>query len=336
MFAERMGGNSSMMQRRDIISLLGGAAVAWPFALRAQSKAMPVIGLLSTNTSAELAPYLPQYREGLNETGYVEGQNLAIEYRLAEGHYDRLPALAADLVDRKVDVIIAQAPPAARAAKNATSTIPIVFSVGSDPVAEGLIASLARPGGNLTGVSFLASDLTAKRLELLSELVPQARLIALLVNPNNPNPWIGEVQEAARAKGVRLQTLKAATESEIDAAFATIVELHADALVIGDDAFFTLRREQIGALASRHLVPAIAQFRDFAEAGLLISYGSSRAAVYRQVGVYAGKILKGAKPADLPVQQSTIFELVINLKTAKALGLAVPQSLQVQADEVIE
>jgi putative ABC transport system substrate-binding protein len=336
MFAERMGGNSSMMQRRDIISLLGGAAVAWPFALRAQQKAMPVIGFLIINSPDYMAPSLPAYREGLNETGYVEGQNLAIEYRYAEGSYDRLPGLAADLVSRKVDLIIAQAPPSARAAKNATSTIPIVFSVGSDPVAEGLVASLARPGGNPTGVSFLASDLTAKGLELLSELIPQARLIALLVNPNNPNPWIGEVQETARAKGVRLQILKAATESEIDAAFATIVQLHADALIVGDDSFLGARREQIAALALRHRVPAIAQIREFAEAGLLISYGSSRAAVYRQVGVYAGKILKGAKPADLPIQQPTIFELVINLKTAKALSLTVPQSVLVQADEVIE
>jgi putative tryptophan/tyrosine transport system substrate-binding protein len=280
------------------------------------------------------------FRQGLSEAGYVGGQNLAIEYRAAaEGHYDRLPALAAELVSRKVDLIVASgAIPAAHAAKNATSTIPIVFRVGSDPVAAGLVASLARPDGNLTGVSILAGELTPKRLELLSELVPQAKVIALLGNPNNPGnePMIRNMQEAARSKGVQLPILKADTESEIDAAFASLVQLHAGALVVGADPFLSSRREQLVALASRHAVPAIYAWREFVAAGGLISYGASLTAAYRQVGIYAGKILKGAKPADLPVEQPTKFELVINLKTAQALGLTVPPSLIAIADEVIE
>ena len=279
------------------------------------------------------------FRQGLGETGYVEGQNVAIEYRWAEDHYDRLPGLAADLVGRKVDLIATSGGNvSALAAKNATSTIPIVFASGGDPVATGLVASLARPGGNLTGFSFLVGELNPKRLELLSELVPQARVIALLVNPNNPNAegTIQDMQEAARAKGVQLPILKAGTESEIDAAFASLVQLQAGALVVGGDPFFNSRREQLVALASRHAVPAIYEGREFAVAGGLISYGASLTAAYRQLGTYAGKILKGAKPADLPVQQPTKFELVINLKTAKALGLTVPQSILARADEVIE
>jgi putative ABC transport system substrate-binding protein len=249
---------------------------------------------------------------------------------------DRLPALAVGLVGRRVDVIAALGPPAARAAKNATSTIPIVFAVGTDPVADGLVGNLARPGGNLTGISILSNDLTPKRLQLLSELVPKARVIALLVNPKEANPWIGAVQEAARVKGVQLQILKASTEREIDAAFATLVPLHADALVIGDGVFFTSRREQLVALASRYAVPAIERWREFAASGGLISYGPSLTAANRQVGIYAGKILKGAKAADLPVVQPTTYELVINLKTAKALGLTIPQSLLVRANEIIQ
>jgi putative ABC transport system substrate-binding protein len=325
------------MRRRQFITLLGGTAAAWPLATRAQQKAMPVIGYLHFG-SPNLAPTPAVFLQGLSQTGYVEGQNVAIEYRWAEGHYDRLPGLAVNLVSRKVDLIAAIGPPPARAAKSATSTIPIVFAVGTDPVADGLVASLARPGGNLTGVTNLAVELVPKRLDLLCELVPQARVIALLVNPNNPytEPMIRGVQEAVRAKGVQLQIVTASTESEIDSAFATLDNLHVDALLVGDDVFFTSRRDQITALAASHAVPAIYQFREFAAAGGLMSYGSSLTALIRQLGIYAGRILKGAKPADLPVQQPTTFELAINLKTANALGLTVPQSILARADEVIE
>jgi putative tryptophan/tyrosine transport system substrate-binding protein len=325
------------MRRRELITVLGGAAVTWPFALRAQQKAMPVIGFLHFASLGPFALYAVAFRQGLSETGYVEGQNLAIEFRWAEGSYDRLPAMAADLVDCKVDVIVAAGPPSARAAKSATSTIPIVFS-SADPIGEGLVASLARPGGNLTGVSVLTVELMAKRLELLSELVPQAKVIVLLVNPNNPNtePMIRDVQEAARTKGVELPILKAGSEIEIDAAFASLVQLQAGGLVVGADPFFNSRREQLVALAARHVVPAIYEWREFAKAGGLISYGTSLAGIYRQDGIYAGRILNGAKPADLPVEQPTRFELVVNLKTAKALGLTVPPSILARADEVIE
>ncbi len=316
------------MDRRDFMLVLGGAAIA-PRALRAQQKAMPVIGVLNTGSPgpSSAAPLMAAFRQGLSETGYVEGQNLAIEYRWAEGHYDRLPALAAELVGRKVDVIVSTGgAPTALAAKSATSTIPIVFRIGADAVELGLVASLARPGGNLTGVSMLIDELTPKRLELLSELVPQARVIALLVNPNNATAEriIRDVQEAARTKGLQLHVLKASSESEIDTAFASLVQLHAGALVVSADPFLSSRRERLVALASRHAVPAIYAWREFADAGGLISYGSSLTAAFRLVGTYAGKILKGAKPADLPVQQPTTFELVVNLKTAKALGLTVP------------
>jgi putative ABC transport system substrate-binding protein len=326
------------MDRRHLLALFGGAALGWPLAARAQHKAMPVIGYLSSGSPAPFAPPVAAFRQGLGETGYVEGQNVAIEYRWAEGNYDRLPALAADLVGHQVDVIATSAIPAARATKNATSTIPIVFTAVNDPVADGLVASLARPGGNLTGFSFLTAELTPKRLELLSELVPQTRMIALLVNRNNPNaePMISNVQEAARAKGVQLPILKAATESEIDAAFTTLVELHAGALVVGGDPFLDSRVDQLVALTSHHAVPAIYARRELAVAGGLIGYGPSLTAAFRQAGIYAGKILKGAKPADLPVQQPTTFELVLNLKTANTLGLTVPQSLLMRADEVIE
>ena len=330
------------VRRRELMLLLGGAAVAWPLAVRAQQKAMPVVGVLNTGSpgpSSTSAPLMAAFRQGLSEAGYVEGQNVAIEYRWAEGHYERLPALAADLVARKVDLIVTPGgTPTALAAKSATSTIPIVFRGGADPVAEGLVASLARPGGNLTGVSMLVDELTAKRLELLSELVPQARVIALLVNPTNAasERVIQDVQEAARAKGVQLPILKAGTESEIDAAFASLVQLQAGALLVAADPFLSGRRDQLVALASRHAVPAIYAWREFAASGGLISYGPSLTAAVRLVGTYAGKILKGDKPADLPVQQPTKFELVINLKTAQALGLAVPQALLARADEVME
>jgi putative ABC transport system substrate-binding protein len=327
------------MRRRKFVALLGGAMAAWPFAARAQQKAMPVIGVLHTGPpSASSGPFMGAFRQGLSEAGYVEGQNLAIEYRWAEGNYDRLPALAADLVGRKVDLIMASSPPSALAAKSATSTIPIVFRGGADPVGDGLVASLARPGGNLTGVSFVADELTAKRLQILSELVPQAGVIALLVNPKNASAEriIRDVQEAARTKGLQLHVLKASSESEIDTAFASLVQLHAGALVVGADPFLSNQREQLVALASRHAVPAIYAWREFAASGGLMSYGSILTVAYRLVGIYAGKILKGAKPSDLPVEQPTKFEFVINLKTAKALGLTVPGTMLARADEVIE
>jgi len=316
--------------------LLGGAMTA-SGAVRAQKQAIPVIGFLHFASPGPFALYVVEFRQGLSETGHVEGENLGIEFRWAEGRYDRLPALVADLVDRKVDVIVAAGPPAARAAKSATSTIPIVFGSG-DPVREGLVESLARPGGNLTGVSVLTVELMAKRLELLSELVPQAKVIALLVNPNNPDtePMIRDVQEAARTKGVQLPILNAGSESEIDAAFASLVQLQAGGLVVGTDPFFASQHEQLLALAARHAIPATYDFRDFAAAGGLISYGTSLTGTYRQLGIYAGRILSGAKPTELPVQQPTTFELVVNLKTAKALGLTVPPSILARADEVIE
>jgi putative tryptophan/tyrosine transport system substrate-binding protein len=328
------------MRRRDCITLLAGAMTALPVVARSQQKAMPVIGFLSGASPGPYAPFVAAFREGLGETGYIEGQNVAIEYRWAEGHYDRLSAFAADLVDRKVDVIAAAVPglPAAHAAKNATTTIPIVFTSGFDPVEFGLVASFARPGGNLTGVSFLNVELMAKRLELLTELVPQAKVIVLLVNPTNENAErvVRDGQDAARAKGVQLTTLKAATESEIDTAFATLAQLRAGALLVGPDPFFVNRREQLVVLASRHAVPAMYYWREAVAAGGLISYGPSLTSVFRLLGVYAGNILKGAKPADLPVQQPTTLELVVNLKTAKALGLTVPPSILARVDEVIE
>jgi len=324
------------MHRRCFIALLGAAITAAP-ALRAQQKDMPLIGYLALG--AWSTALTAAFRQGLSETGYVEGRNVAIEYRGAEGDYDRLPGMAAELVGRKVDLIVASGGlPSVLAAKNATSTIPIVFTSGDDPVAAGLVASLARPGGNLTGFSFLLGEMEPKRFELLSELVPQVGVFALLVNPNSPRTEgiIRDVQEAAHAKRVQLQILKAGTETEIDSAFASPVELHAGAFVVSIDPFFYGRREQLVTLAARHAIPAIYGFREFAAAGGLISYGANLAAIYRQEGIYAGKILKGAKPADLPVQQPTIFELVVNLKTANALGLTVPPSILARADEVIE
>jgi putative ABC transport system substrate-binding protein len=325
------------MIRRDLMTVLVGAMVGWPLAARAQQKAMPVIGYLNFASPGPRAAVTAAFLQGLSETGYVEGQNVAIEYRWAEGRYDRLPALAADLVSRKVDVIVAAGPFPAIAAKSVTSTIPIVFGAG-DPVGLGLVASLARPGGNLTGVSMMGGELQPKRLELLTELVPDAKVIALLVNPNNPSAerLIGDMQEAARAKGVHLRILKAGIESEIDAAFISVAQLHAGGLVVSGDPFYSSRRDQLVALASRHTVPASYESREYTASGGLISYGPSLTAAYRLVGTYTGKILKGAKPADLPVEQPTRFELVINLNTAKALGLTVPHSMLMLADEVIE
>ena len=323
------------MRRRELLFLLAGATTT-PRALCAQQQAMPVIGYLHFGSPGPFAYQLVAFRQGLAQNGYVEGQNVAIETRWAEGHNDRLPTLAADLVARKVDVIYAAGPPAAVAAKNATATIPIVFSVGIDPVATGLVASLARPGGNLTGFSIIAGGLTPKRLELLSELVPKAKLFGLLVNPDEANPGTRELEEAARAKGLQLAIVKASSEGEIDAAFATLADLRADALVIGDDVFFTFRREQLVALAARYQLPTIERWHEFAAAGGLISYGPSLVDVSRQASTYVGRILKGEKPANLPVQQPTTFELVVNLRTAKALGLTVPLSILARADEVIE
>ena len=326
------------MRRRALLLLLGGAMTAVR-ALRAQQKAMPVIGFLNGTSPDAAAPFVAAFRQGLNESGYVDGQNAAIEYRFGEGRDDRLPALVADLVGRNVDVIVAAGgAPLALAAKSATSTLPIVFTGVGDPVALGLVASLARPGGNVTGFSLLSVELTPKRLELVSELVPWAGVIGLLVNPNNPQTEgvVRDVQEAARAKRVELPVLKAGVDSEIDAAFASLVQQQVGALVVQADAFFTSRREKLVALAARDGVPAIYALREFTAAGGLISYGSSLTATYRQAGIYAGRILEGAKPADLPVQQPTTFELVVNLKTANALGLAVPPSILARADEVIE
>jgi ABC-type uncharacterized transport system substrate-binding protein len=326
------------VKRRELLMALGGG-MTYPLATYAQQKAMPVIGYLSLAAPDPSAPLLAAFRQGLAEAGYLERQNVVIEYRYAEDHYDRLPALAADLVGRKVDLIAtAGGIPAARAAKEATSTIPIVFEIGTDPVAEGLVASLARPGGNLTGVSFIAIELTSKRLELLAELVPQPSAIGLLVNPNNSNAerTVRDGQEAARTKDVRLHILKASTEAEIDAAFASLPALKISGLVIGADPFFNNRRERLVALAAHHHVPAIYFWREFTAHGGLLSYGPSLTGIYRQSGIYVGKILEGAKPADLPVQQPTKFELAINLNTAKTLGLIVPQSLLARADEVIE
>ena len=324
------------MRRRELLLFLSAALVA-PRAPHAQQKAMPVIGFLGG--TSPLASALAALHQGLSEHGYIEGQNLAIEYRWAEGRYDRLPALAADLIGRKVDVIVTSGgSPPALVAKRATTTTPIVFVVADDPVETGLVASFSRPGGNLTGTSIMGAELMPKRFELVCELIPEAKVIALLLNPNNPaaQPKLQDVQEAARAKGVQLELLKAATESEIDAAFAALVQRQAEAVLVGADPFFNTRREQIVGLAASHAVPAIYQVREFVAAGGLISYGASISGVYHQAGIYAGKILNGAKPADLPIQQPTTFELVINQKTATALGLTVPPSILARADEVIE
>jgi len=323
------------MTRRGLLLLLGGAATA-ARALRAQQKAMPVIGYLHFASPGSQSSFLAAFWQGLRETGYVEGENVAVEYRWAEGNYDRLPALATDLVGRNVDVIVAVSGPSALAAKNASSRIPIVFMTGGDPVSDGLVASFAHPGDNLTGVSFLFIELHPKRLELLSDLLPHARAMALLVNPNLSftESVIRGVQEAARAKGMKLPILKAGTEGEIDAAVATLA--NTDALLVGSDPFFDSRHEQLVGLAARYAIPTIYPWRIFADAGGLISYGPNLTAVERQLGIYAGRILKGERPADLPVQQPTKIELVINGKTANALGLTVPQSLLARADEVIE
>jgi putative ABC transport system substrate-binding protein len=322
------------MRRRDLLALLGSAAASW-LPARAQQP-MPVIGYLGSG-SAE-SDRVTAFGHGLDETGYVEGQNVAIEYVWAQGQYDRLPVLAADLVRRQVTVIVADGVPTALAAKAATATIPIVFILGVDPVKSGLVASLNRPGGNITGVVQLA-ELAAKRLDLLHELVPTAAVVALLVNPTNTantEAQTRSLRDAARSLGLQLHVLPASSASEIDAAFGTFIELRAGALVVAGDPFFTNRRAQILALAARHAVPAIYAWREFATTGGLMSYGTDYADGARLAGVYTGKIVKGAKPADLPVEQAVKVELVINLKTAKALGLTIPQTILGRADEVIE
>jgi putative tryptophan/tyrosine transport system substrate-binding protein len=325
------------MFRRDFITLLG-AATAWPFAAHAQQPAMPVIGFLHSGSLKPNVNLVTAFRNGLNEAGYVDDKNAAIEFLWAEGRYDRLPELAADLVRRQAKVIVGGGPPAAVAAKAATTTIPIVFVSGDDPVKSGLVASLSRPGGNVTGVTIFTGQLAAKQLGLLRELVPKAAVVVMLVNPSNPLTVtvIKDVQAAATLTGHQIQIVKASNEDEIDKAFVTLTELHADALIVGSDPYFFTRNDQIVALAARHAVPAIYEFREFAMKGGFMSYGASLTDGYRQAGVYAGQILKGAKPADLPVLQPTKFELVINLKTAKTLGFAIPPSLLATADEVIE
>jgi putative tryptophan/tyrosine transport system substrate-binding protein len=328
----------SDMRRREFITLLGGAA-AWPLAAGAQQSAMPVIGFLDSKSPDDSAHMVAAFRRGLNGSTFIEGQNVAIEFRWAQGQYDQLPALAADLVRRRVDVIAATGGPAALAAKAASATIPIVFRIAADPIAAGLVASLSRPGGNVTGVTSLNLEVGPKRLEFLHELVPSATIMAALVNPTNPsNAEIlsRDLQATARLLGLQLHLLHASSDADIDAVFATLTELRAGGLVIGTDALFTSRDEKLAALALRYRIPTIYQWREFVAAGGLMSYGGSFADSYRLAGVYTGRILKGEKPADLPVQQATKLELFINLKTAKALGITVPPTLLARADEVIE
>ena len=325
------------MRRRNFIALVGGATIGWPLAAHAQRSSIPVIGFLSGQSPGPWAPYVAAFRNGLKETGYVEGRNVAIEFRWAEGQYSRLPALVADLVHRDVAVLVA-AGGGSQEAKAATTTIPIVFTTGNDPVESGLVTSLAHPGGNLTGVSFVPAELAAKRLEMLRQLVPKATEIVMILNPvqTNAESRARTVQEAARSFGLKVHVLSARTEQELNAAFATLAKLRAGALIVDSDPFFNARRDQFVALTAHYAVPAIYDTRETVVAGGLMSYAGSIPEVYRQAGIYTGKILDGAKPADLPILQPTKVELVINLKTAKALRLTIPQSLLLRADEVIQ
>jgi putative ABC transport system substrate-binding protein len=326
------------MKRRAFITLLGGAAAAWPLAARAQQPALPVIGFLSTGSPQSFAPLFAAFHRGLNDSGYVDGQNVKIEYRWAEGRYDQLPALAAELVHRQVSLIAAITPPAAQAAKAATATIPVIFLSGVDPVKLGLVTSLNRPGGNVTGATLFAAGLEPKCMELLRELVPNAAAVAVLVNPNFPEAesQMKDSSSAAHAIGLQSVILRASSESDIDAAFAGLVEQRIGVLLVAPDPFFYSQGNRLIALAARHAVPTAYPFRDFAVIGGLMSYGNSVADGWRQTGVYVGRVLKGDKPGDLPVIQPTKFEFVINLRTAKALGLDVPDKLLALADEVIE
>jgi putative tryptophan/tyrosine transport system substrate-binding protein len=327
------------MRRREFITLIGGAAVAWPLAARAQQGKMPVIGILASVSPAPYAPFIAAIKEGLRQTGYVEGRNVAIEYRWAEGQYDRLPQLASELVESGVAVMILVGGGATTtAAKAATATIPIVVVMGDDPVKTGAVVALNRPGGNVTGVSLLSVAMEAKRLQLLRELAPNVSVIAIVLNPNNPqaDEQLQELQDAGHALGVQVEPFKAGSPSEIDTAFLNLVERRAGALLMAADAFFNTRREQFIVLSARHALPAIFPYREFPAAGGLMSYGTSLADAYRQEGIYAGRILKGEKPAEMPVQQAVKIELVINLQTAKSLGLTIPLALLGRADEVIE
>jgi putative ABC transport system substrate-binding protein len=324
------------MKRREVITLLGAAA--WPFAARAQQPAMPVVAILSALPQEFSANLLNAWRKGLAETGLVEGRNVAVEFRFAGGQYERLPGFAADLVQRRVALIVAMGPPAALAAKIATTSIPIVFIVGLDPVGAGLVASFNRPGGNATGMSLITGPLGQKRLEILRDLVPKAKLVPIILNPVSPDaiPELRDVQGAAQALGIELRVFQASTASEIDAAFATLPGQRPDALLVGSDPFFTSQAEHFAALAARIGVPAIYPFREFTAAGGLVSYGTNLANAYRQAGIYTGRILKGDKPSDLPVMQPTTFELVINLRAATTLGIEIPATLHARSDEVIE
>lgn len=324
--------------RREFIVALGGTAAAWPLAAHAQQPALPVVGFLSSLSQSATIHLIASWRRGLSETGYVEGRNTTVEYRFADGQYERLPTFANELVHRPVTVIVAAAPSAALAAKIATTTIPIVFVVGLDPVAAGLVATFNRPGGNATGMTLITGPLGQKRLEILREFAPKVKVVPMLVNPTSPDavPELRDVQAAALAMGLEIRVLNASTPNEVDAAFAALAEQHPEVLLVGSDPFFVIQREHIAAAAMRLGVPTIYPFREFVTAGGLISYGTNIGNSYRQAGIYTGRILKGDKPADLPVMQPTTFELVINLKTARSMGLDIPATLHARSDEVIE